>query len=1024
MTNQFRFKLALLASAAVFAGHAWAQDATSTDNTDEEDRTLDTVVVVGSQIKGSSITGALPVTVLDADAIDAVGAMSGDELLRSIPQMGDVNFHEGRTDGGINDARGDVASVNLRSLGSGNTLVLLNGRRLVNHPGYQTENLTPVTTVNANSIPTSGVRRVEVLRDGAAAIYGTDAVGGVVNTILRDNYDGVAAELTYGGSEGTELRELEGALTAGRDFNNGRTNISVSLDFMTREGMPASDRDYAANYDMRGLVEGTPFEGDTDWDNRSTNSPWGEFQTYDYTAYVSQNGNRITSAGDYWHVQPDTVAGCIADLGNGLCADNSTQNSTEGQDRDYRYNTAGDRMIYGDNDRFNGFVFLNHNFGNGIEFFGEAGLYLSDYTTQREAASSLTSADIIVPANNYWNPFGPVTFSDGSANPNRLEGLDIPDEGVANLINDYRFVDAGAREINVKNSSYRLLGGLRGNFRDWDWESALVWSEANTEDTTNRISNTLLQEALALETPEAYNPFNGGDLNDWNNGDATPSDPATIASFVVDVTRENSTQLGMWDLRVSRPDLFSLPGGDVGIALGTEVRYESYEDDRDPRLDGTITFTNPISGGFSGSDVLGSSPTPDSSGDRVVGSAYAELAIPLVGPDMNIPLVQNLDMQLAIRGESYDDVGSVLKPKAALGWTVFDWLKFRGSYSEGFRAPNLIQIHEKGIERVNSRSDYIKCEADLRAGRIASFDDCGRGQSVVSMREGSSDLEPEENTTYSVGAVFMPNFWDPKFGMFTLTVDYWNIEQEGVVGIFGDDNQIALDYLLRTQGSSNPLVVRAAPTEDDIADFAGTGLDPVGEILYVDDAYMNLLPRTIEGVDISLVYDIDDTPLGDFRWSVNAANLQTFDQDPSPEAAAIIAAQEAGEISSGFVVDGANSILRIDGNPEWRVSTSATWRYGNWGAGFFGKYVSSVLDTSATLSDGTAWEVDEWYYGNIYGQYTFEDFDNVLDGTRVRLGIRNFSNEDPPIADSSYGYLGDLHSARGRYYYASIRKQF
>ena len=480
----------------------------------------------------------------------------------------------------------------------------------------------------------------------------------------------------------------------------------------------------------------------------------------------------------------------------------------------------------------------------------------------------------------------------------------------------------------------------------------------------------------------------------------------------------------MWDLRISRPDLYSLPGGDVGIALGTEVRYESYEDDRDPRLDGTITFTNPISGEFSGSDVLGSSPTPDSSGDRVVGSAYAELAIPLVGPDMNVPLVQNLDLQLAVRGESYDDVGSVIKPKSALGWTVVDWLKFRASYSEGFRAPNLVQIHEKGIERVNSRQDYVKCEADLRAGRIASFDDCGRSQSVVSQREGSSELEPEENTTYSVGLVFMPNFWDPKFGMFTMTVDYWNIEQEGVVGIFGDDNQIALDYLLRTQGSSNPLVVRADPTEDDIADFAGTGLDPVGEILFVDDAYMNLLPRTIEGVDISLIYDLDDTPVGDFRWSVNAANLQTFDQDPSPEAAQILAAQEAALISSGFVVDGANSLLRLNGNPEWRVSTTATWRYGNWGVGFFGKYVSSVLDTSATLSDGTAWEVDEWYYGNIYGQYTFDDFDNALDGTRIRLGIRNFSNEDPPLADSSYGYLGDLHSARGRYYYASIRKRF
>ena len=1002
---------------------AEAQEAEAQEAQAEEQADPETVIfVVGSQIKGSRITDTLPVTVLDADAIDNISASSGDELFRAIPQAGDVGFNEQRTTGGINDARGDVASINLRSLGTGNTLVLLNGRRMVLHPGYQTENLVPVTSVNANAIPVSGVRRLEVLRDGAAAIYGTDAVGGVVNTVLRDNFDGVTAEVQYGGSEGTSLRELDANLAIGRTFNYGRSNISLFVDYLDRQGMPASDRPYAASYDLRPFVEGTPFEGDTDFDNRSTNSPFGEFQLYNYTATVRRNGTAITSPSDYWHIQPDTIAGCLADLGNGLCADNSTQNSANDEDRLYRYNTANDRWLAGDTERFNAFLFGNHEFEGGLEAFVEAGLYLSDYTTYREADAPLNAVDIIVPANNYWNPFGPVTFSDGSANPNRLPGLNIPDEGVAMILNDYRFVDAGPEVIEVKNTNYRLLAGLRGEVDGWDWETAMLWSEATTEDKSNRISNTLLQQSLALETPSAYNVFNGGNLADFSNGDGTPNDQAIIDAITVDAYRTNKSQLGLWDLRISRPDLLQLPAGDVGVAFGGEFRYEAFNDDRDERLDGTITFTNPVSGEESTSDLLGSSATPDSSGDRDVASAYLEFAVPVISPDMDIPLVERIDVQLAARFESYSDVGSILKPKVAAAWTVFPWLKLRGSYSEGFRAPNLVQINENGLERSNGRLDYIRCEADIRAQRIATIDDCGRSQSVVSERQGSQELGPETNNTYSLGAVFQPNIANGRFGTLIATVDYWRINQNDVVGIFGDDNQIAYDYLLRVRGSSNPAVIREAPTQDDIDNFAGTGLEPVGEIVRGLDNYLNLLPRQIEGIDFTLLYDLDDTAIGDFKLNVNAAHLLRFDQEPSPIAQAIIDAQETGEITSGFVVDGANGLLRQDGNPLWRLTTSLTWRLGNFGAGVFGRYVSSVYDTGATLSDGTQFVVDDWAYANVYVQYTFDE--GAMDGTRFRIGARNVTNEDPPLADSSFGYLGGLHSNRGRYWYASVRKRF
>src|SRR3569623_1809757 len=162
------------------------------------------VVVVGSQIKGSRVTTALPGTVIDAKQIDATGAVTGDDLIRAIPQMGEITFNPSNNPQTSNAARGDVNSINLRSLGVGNTLVLLNGRRLVSHPVSQAGvGNVPVLGYNSNSLPDAGIERLEILRDGAAAIYGSDAVAGVINTVTKAGLDGGSLDFRYGGAEGT-----------------------------------------------------------------------------------------------------------------------------------------------------------------------------------------------------------------------------------------------------------------------------------------------------------------------------------------------------------------------------------------------------------------------------------------------------------------------------------------------------------------------------------------------------------------------------------------------------------------------------------------------------------------------------------------------------------------------------------------------------------------------------------------------------------------------------------------------------
>jgi len=1020
VTTKFRIGI-LLGGVSLIATAAAAQDTPAPPpQTVEEvqaENPNDDIVVIGSQIRGADVAGNLPVTVLSQDDIDAVAATSGDDLFRAIPQAGDVAFNESRDAGGINDARGDVASINLRALGTGNTLVLINGRRMVLHPGTQSENLVPVQSVNTNAIPVMGVRRVEVLLDGAAAIYGSDAVAGVVNTVLKDNLNGAAISGEVGLTDDSDQREYEVSFEAGKTFNGGNTNISVFGSYNHRDPLFARDRYQSRSSDMRELPIHTQYYRDTDFDNRSNDTVWGEFQrlTNSFvrsTTAASVSGTALTTSGIF-HVQPDTNEGCVADAGDGICYDNSSL-STASTDNNLRYDTNSVRSLLGENDRINLFGFVNHDFG-GVEFFGEVGWYHADFRSFREQDTSLANQRLIVPANGYWNPLGPV------GSPNRIPGLTgVATSGVPLELIDYRPIDAGPLVVDVTNDTTRFVGGFRGELWGFDWEAAGLYSRARTTDSMRTISLTKFQEALSRTDSSAYNPFNGGDPSDPSY-DSSPNPQSVIDSFLVDIGRISTTSLTTGDLKISKNDLFTLPGGRVGMAAGVEFRRETFADDRDDRLDGTIAFVA-LDGSSNGSDTLGASPTPDSSGERDVFSAFLEFAVPLVSPEMNVPAIHSLDLQLAGRMESYQGFGSVTKPKVALSWYPVSWLQFRGAWSQGFRAPNLPQLFENGIQRANTRTDWIRCEADLRAGRVSNFDDCAQGQSIVSNRSGSRDLEPEESENLSLGATAqfkLPDDW----GSLTLTADYWEIRQKNVIGLFGDANALALDYLLRLQGSFNPNVQRVAPTPQDIADFAGTGIAPVGDVIQVIDNYTNLTPRTVRGFDIGAYYQVRDTPLGYFSVRVNAARLLEFFQEPGALSQSLIDSQDDGTIDPTINIVGAESLIEENGRPKWRGTASVTWRGGDFGAGYYGSYVGSVNDTSALLADGTPFRVGSHTTHNLYLQYTLDGM-GALDDTRLRIGARNILNTMPPLSDQSFGYIGDLYGNRGRVLYASLQKRF
>ena len=1006
------FRAAMLASSAILSA-AVATSAVAQDANDEITEVSE-IIVVGSQIRGAKVTAALPVTVVSEDDIVAAAPTSGDDLFRSIPQMGDVTFNASYLPNSSNSARGDTGSVNLRSLGIGNTLVLLNGRRVVGHPTSQAnEHLVPVLTYNTNAIPVSGLKRLEVLRDGAAAIYGADAVAGVVNTVLRDDMNSWTMSTQYGGAEGTGMRDLNLSVYGGKDIQDGRGNISAFFNYDHRDELNTLDQKFTASNDRRPLFAGTEFANTASLDGRSNLTPWGRF-TVRGTGAIGENSYTAFTV-----VPTGTEAGC-RDTVNGVCLiSGANLLATANANADL---AAMGLTVMPEVDRFNLFVTGRYQINDAVEAFGELGGYHAKSQAWQEPIGTASAVSFIIPGTNYYNPL------DGNQ--------DL-------TLTGYRFSDLGPISVAVTNKQFRILGGLRGEWNGWNWESALLWSEASAKDVSDNISATKLQEWAGKSTPDAYNFFNGGNQANKNVGDSTLSSQAALDGIRVDMVRYTKTELGLWDFKISRPDIYQLPAGPVGVAAGIEFRKETQLDDRDDRIDGTIRYQN-LAGAWS-SDLINQNENPDTYGERDVFSAYVEVAAPLVSPDMAIPFVHNLEVQMAGRFEEYSDFGSVAKPKFAAAWDIVDGFRVRGSWAQGFRAPNLEQINATQITRSNTTVDWTYCAALVERGAINSFNPCGGTglalnngfadasayksthyrKSTPERRSGNPDLAPEESETLSLGVVFQPRFIPAEYGDFTLTADWWQVEQTGMVGLYRGQNAVTLDYILRQNGSYNPNVVRAEATADDQRIFAGTGLEAVGEILYITDAYTNQQPQTVEGLDLGLMWKLRGTKFGDFSANLNVSHLLKYYLDMAPDTKILADAKDAGELDPYIWISGSTGDMIANlGRPEWKWSLSATWRKDAWTVGAFTQYISELNDTGLTNASGDYWTVDSSITANLYGEYEFatDAFGGALTGAAVRVGVRNITDEAPPL--SADGYVGTVYQPYGRYWYASFRKAF
>ena len=957
---------------------------------------IEEVVVTGSQIKGAKITGALPVSILSNEQLEAFGIDSGDELLDTIAENGMNQFNEQEWNGGVNASRGDVGAFNLRSVGVGDTLVLLNGRRVIMSPGYQTEavggSFVPVSTVNSNTIPVYGVERTEVLKDGASAIYGADAVAGVVNTVLQNDFEGLTVRLKSSGYETFDAQDSQLNIKFGTNFNEGRSNIGVFVDLTDRDNIKASEDPRWANSDLRHRLP-----SDNPWYSKFRNSSvysvygtWfqGSNQFINYP--ISNSRCEASSAID------------IIDTANGCLVDRSGSSGVRTNLNEYR-------DVRAELDRVNMFVFLNHELNNGNEAFFELGYYDSETNrtlypeaTLGGSAGYSATQPMIIPVTNYYVP-------------ESLEAIGTP------FAKRYHRFPNTRQNINQRDT-YRLLAGMRGSFNNWDWEGAITISEANAHDITyGRHSMTLLDQALADTTSAAMNPFSGGINSNHER-----------ALITEGVHRKNETTLDMLDFKISNPDIFDLPAGPVGMVIGFEYREESFTDDRDDRLDGTIKYTTNghTSSGLRNSnldvtfpyvsDVVNSSPTPDSYGERDVTSLFAEF---------QLPLTSKINAQLAVRHEDFSDVGTTTVSKFAAGWQITNYALIRGSFSQTFRGPNLITVNESQVARNNGRTDWVGAyvsgdgDTDITEGtgddENILFDVYKSTQRIAS---GSDKLIAEEGDNWNLGIVIEP------IENLIVTYDEWSIEKENTIGLFGEENHTILDLLLRlragTSGcnSGNPNVVRFDPDPTTASYFEAKGLCNVGQIQRIEDVYVNLDTRKIEGKDIGLYY-VTETEYGDISFRYNQSKLQKLEQTAGGSAAEIIAAQAAGELSGipAGAITGFSSQLGLNGNYDRKSNMSVIWTYEDYYLSLSQLRIGEFFDTRPGLKGGEYWKIPSMKTVNITAGYNFK-----LNGlkSRVRLGIKNLEDERAPLADKTYGYYSDAHRDYGRNYYVDLRVSF
>jgi iron complex outermembrane receptor protein len=996
---------ALLSFAAVFSFAQTAPAPTPTTDAraaqDGEVIALQNFIVTGSNIRRADMERIAPVSVVDQTAMEVRNAVLPVDLLTSLPSV--VNLPENETRLGSSGARGDNANINLRNMGATATLILVNGRRMAINP--MTAGLSQA--VNVNQLPTRGIERIEILRDGASSIYGSDAVGGVINYVLKREYKGVETSFRFGWPEQGGGESVQGSVMFGSSFAGGRGRFFGTVEALYRDAIFLRERDFTRTANQSDRVEppfntlGGPF------DARSARGYWPTFLVGTATA---TNYFRLVNGVPTLTTAAPTRAGSpefFLDLN--------------------QFGMSSPRVRRG-----NTFLSGEFDLSKTITAFADFAYYKSRSTMRRQplALNAPTSDQVAIMAiDNPYNPYGSRFYSPtGAANADGTPRLTGQPRTVG--FTAMTLPGLAAETVDTRADVVRLAGGLKGRLgQTWNWESSGFYNRVKgVDEAVPDVRESKLQQALQRTDATAYNPF-GYTFRIENN--AVVADrpytnaPAVVDSFSETYARTATSYIASGDLRLSGR-LFTLWQRDIMVAAGGEYRVEDLEDLRPP-----FSGENPASSGLdpTNNDFLLHPPRPDVLGDRRISSFYSEVIVPLIPAESGFPLVRSLELNASARYESYSDFGETTKPKYGANWRLASWLMVRGSYNEGFMAPSLAALFTSPRWTISAG-----------AGDIDTYRNPVTAEGPYVQRTyfgGNPALKPQESEGRTYGLVLDVPFVK---GL-SFTADKWKISRTNLLGqrsvaqIRASDvallqaytrEQLAAGVPVNSinagSGTANykgdPDVVRFALTAEDSAAFAnynarnpGNPQVAAGKIFSLNRPFVNISTSEHEGWDFGVRYAVPRLPVGNIVVNSEWAYLQKSESTLAP-------ANLPPTLNNGLYAGGA---------ARWRGTTNVAWRKGAWAGAVGAYYVGKTHDAGATTTaavyeslgrpsyiapfftaGATTYRrvLDPTLSFNATLSYRFESNAPAwLRRTRLQLGVVNLNDEQPPLASSEgFGY--------------------
>jgi iron complex outermembrane receptor protein len=903
----------------------------------DDDTMLEEIVVTGSRIKRSDFTSNAPVATIGSEQFDITGTINTESLLNTMPQM--VPGFD-RTS---NNPGNGTATVDLRGLGTNRTLVLINGTRA--NPTTQSG------SVDINNIPTALIDRVEVLTGGASAVYGSDAVAGVVNFILKDDFSGVSFSQSAEQTEDGDAALYSTNLTIGANLDDGRGNVAFNMSYTKRDELFQGDRDFAnfAQFDSSD-ANGNPILIDGGSSGIPGTSIFnGGFDDGSATPFSANTGVVFDPDGS---VRPFI---------------------TSGNNNDF-YNYAPVNYIQLPQERYQATALAHYEMMEGHEAYGRV-MFTSSRVPQQLAPTPIFQSGSQFTLDG--SPFLPAATQQILSNAIG-DGVDTDMDGIDDTATAFvrrRLREVGPRISDDLYSSFQVKGGIRGDITDTTWSYDAYIQEGSVTGSNTQSGNVnrdRFGQALLLDL--AADPTGGTCVDPSNNGSTTGCAPinifgeGNISSAGAAFLQTAVSAVGEFDQTVAAIDfsgeLFEISGGAIGAAFGFE--HQAHAADFRPSQDlaaGTIA-------GFNGS--------PASGGSYRVDSYYGELFLPLL---RGMPFAEEVDLELAYRTSDYSTIGTVDSYKISGSWAFNDQIRLRAGFNTAVRAPNIGELFSPQGEGFPGSNDPCSdndgeagavsagvsaiCSATgVPAGAIGSPTLNLPSNQVRQLSGGNPLLTEEDAETLTVGVVVTPEMVE---GL-TFSIDYFNIEIEDAISAFGGGANNVLstcygDATTAGAGAGSPFCGAITRRADGTIDSVAVGQQNVASI-------------TLNGFDVLASYDTELFG-GSMRFNYVATFTQENDFTPFAGGAVITCAGEFGNDCGEPV-------------PEYKHRVTANWSRDNLTAQLLWRYVGETTDDD---------ENSVYFVETLDGENYFDVAMSyaVNENIAVNFGVDNLADTKPPI---------------------------